>query len=151
MTQVSSPALWIIHVRNQWFKDRKNCIMSKAKVLVNKFFVQPDQIIYVKTIPTSMVDLNFRLPNWLGWIKSLAITWNWILSPMTFSISLPKVLSKMIGLNDLGESYDDLFGLGIITVDDLLKWFGQYPKSMQAFAIFMMLVMQTLSVRIILR
>ena len=40
---------------------------------------------------------------------------------MTFSISLPKVLSKTIGLNDLGESYNDLFGLGMITVDDLLK------------------------------
>ena len=48
--------------------------MSKAKVLVNKFFVQPDHIIYVRTIPTSIVDLNFRLPNWLGWMKSLAMT-----------------------------------------------------------------------------
>ena len=43
---------------------------------------------------------------------------------MTFSISFPRVLSKTIGLNDLGESYDDLFGLGMITIDDLLKWFG---------------------------
>jgi len=110
-----------------------------------------DWIICIRVTPASMVDLNFRPPNWLGWMKSLVTTWNWILSSMTFSISLFKVLSKTIGLNDLGESYDDLFGLGMITVDDLLKWFGQYPKSMQAFAILMMLVMQTSSVRIILR
>ena len=43
---------------------------------------------------------------------------------MIFSISFPKVLSKTIGLNDLGELYDGLLGLGIITVDDILKWFG---------------------------
>ena len=40
---------------------------------------------------------------------------------MTFSISFPRVLSKIIGLNNLGESYNGLFGLGMITVDDLLK------------------------------
>jgi len=45
---------------------------------------------------------------------------------MTFSISFPRILSKTIGLNDLGESYDGLLGLGMITVNDILKWFGQY-------------------------
>jgi len=110
-----------------------------------------DWIICIRATPALMVDLNFGPPNWLGWMKLLVMTWNWILSPMTFSISLPKVLSKTIGLNNLDESYDDLFGLGMITVDDLLKWFGQYPKSMQVFAILMMLVMQTSSIRIILR
>ena len=70
---------------------------------------------------------------------------------MTFSISFPRVLSKTIGLKDLGKSYNDLFGLGMITVDDLLKWFGQNPKSIQAFAIFIMLAMQTSSFRMILR
>ena len=69
---------------------------------------------------------------------------------MTFSISFPRVLSKTIGLNDLGESYD-LFGLGMITINDLLKWFGQYSKSIQVFAIFMILAMQTLSFKMILR
>ena len=47
---------------------------------------------------------------------------------MTFSISLPSVLSKTIGLNDLGELYDCLLGLGITIVIDLLKWEGQYPR-----------------------
>ena len=58
-------------------------------------------------------------------MKSLATTWNWILSPITFLINLPSILSKTIGLNDFGESYDVLLGLEIIIVDDLLKWLGQ--------------------------
>ena len=62
---------------------------------------------------------------------------------MTFSISFPKVLSKTIGLKDLGESYDSLLDLEMITVDDILKWFGQYSKSMQALAILMTLVIQS--------
>jgi len=44
---------------------------------------------------------------------------------MTFLINFPKVLSKMIGLKDLGESYDALFSLGIIIVVKILKWAGQ--------------------------
>jgi len=43
---------------------------------------------------------------------------------MTFSISLPTVLRKTIGLNDLGESYKFLFGLGMMTVVDFLKCEG---------------------------
>jgi len=44
-----------------------------------------------------------------------------------------------MGLNDLGKSYKGLLGLKMITIEDLLKWLGQYPKSIQAFVIFMML------------
>jgi len=62
---------------------------------------------------------------------------------MTFLISFPKVLSNMIRWKDLGESYDGLLGLGMITIDDNLKWFGQYPKSMHTLAILMTLVIQT--------
>ena len=40
---------------------------------------------------------------------------------MTFSISLPKVLRKMIGLKDLGISYEDLLGFGITIVVEILK------------------------------
>ena len=46
---------------------------------------------------------------------------NWSLSPMTFLISFLRVLSKMISLNDLEESYDILLGLGMTTIVDLLK------------------------------
>ena len=40
---------------------------------------------------------------------------------MTFSIGFPRVLSKMISLNDLEELYNTLLGLGMITIVDLLK------------------------------
>ena len=133
----------MILVRNQWFKKGKNCTISKARVLVEQFLVHPNWIICVRVTPASMVDLNFRPLNWLGWIKLLLTTWNCNLSPMIFSISFPKVLSKTIGLNDLGKSYDGLLGLGMITVNDILKWFGQYPKSMHALAILMTLVIQS--------
>jgi len=59
--------------------------------------------------------------------------------------SFPKVLSKTIGLKDLGESYDSLLGLGMIIIDDILKSFGQYSKSIQALAILMTLVIQSSS------
>ena len=40
---------------------------------------------------------------------------------MTFLINLPKVLSKIIGLKDLDESYDALFSLEITIVVEILK------------------------------
>jgi len=103
--------------------------MSKANVLVELFFVQPDQIMCVRATPASVVDLNFSPPNWLGWMKLFVVTWNWILSLMTFSINLPSIFSSMMYLNDLDESYKGLLGLGMITIKDFWKWLGQYPKS----------------------
>ena len=44
---------------------------------------------------------------------------------MNFSMSLPTILRRMIGLKALGESYDFLLGLGITTVVDFLKCKGQ--------------------------
>jgi len=43
---------------------------------------------------------------------------------MTFLINLPKVLSNMIGWNDLGVLYEALLGLGITMVVEILKWDG---------------------------
>ena len=40
---------------------------------------------------------------------------------MTFSISLFKVLSKMIGLKNLGISYEDLLGFEITIVVEILN------------------------------
>jgi len=40
---------------------------------------------------------------------------------MTFSISLPKVLRKTIGLNAFGELCDILLGFDIIIVVEILK------------------------------
>jgi len=125
--------------------------MLKASMLVEVFLDQPEWMMCIRTTLASIVDLNFSLPSWLRWMKLLATTWNWILSPITFSINLPRVLSKTIGLNNLGKLYNDLLGLRMIIVDDLLKWFGQYSKSIQVFVIFMMLVRQILCFRIDLR
>jgi len=57
-------------------------------------------------------------------MKSFVATWNWILSLITFSINLPSMFSSIMGLNDLNELYEGLLGLGMITVEDLLKWLG---------------------------
>ena len=138
-------------IKKWWFRKGKNCVILKAKVLVEQFLVQPNQIICVRATLISVVDLNFRPSNWLEWIKLLLTTWNCNLSPMTFLISFPKVLSNTIGWEDLGKSYNSLLGLGIITVDDNLKWFGQYPKSMDTLVILMTLVIQALSLRMDLR
>ena len=70
---------------------------------------------------------------------------------MIFLIIFPKVLSNTIGWKDLGESYNSLLDLGMITIDNNLKLFGQYPKSMHALSILMTLVIQTSSLRMDLR
>ena len=41
---------------------------------------------------------------------------------MTFSISLTKVLRRIMGLNAFGESYNILLGFGITIVVEILKW-----------------------------
>jgi len=125
--------------------------MLNAKVLVGRFFDQPNLMMWVRVTPASVVNLNFNLPSWLGWMKSLAVMWNWILSLMTFLISLPSMFSRTIGLKNLGKLYNNLFGLEIIIVVDFLKWFGQYPKLIQVFAIPMMLTRQSSCFRTDLR
>ena len=141
----------MIRVRRWWLSEGKNCTMSKVRVLVNKFLTQPVQMMCVSAIPTSIVDLNFRLPSWLGWMKSFAAMENWSLSPITFLISLPTVLSRTIGLKDFGESQDFLFSLEMTTVVDLLKYDGQYPSSIQVLVMWMMISRHSLSLRMILR
>jgi len=125
--------------------------MLKANMLVELFFIQPNWMMCIRATLALAVDLNFSPSNWLGWMKSFAVTWNWILSLMNFLINLPSVFSSMMGLNDLDELYKGLLGLGMIIIKDLLKWLGQYPKSIQAFAIFMMLDRHSLCFRMDLR
>ena len=95
--------------------------MLNTSVLVKRFFIQPEQMMCVRATPVSVVDLNFKSLSWLGWIKLFAAVRNWSLLPITFSISLPNMLSSTISLNNLGESYNALLGLDIITIIDLLK------------------------------
>jgi len=57
----------------------------------------------------------------------------------------------MISLNDLGESYDTLLGLGMTTIVDLLKWEGQNPWSIHVLAILMIILKQSTSLTMALR
>ena len=95
--------------------------------------------------------LKFQPPSWLGWIKLFNTMWNWSLSPMTFLINLPTVLSKTISQNDLGESYEDLLGLGIMIIVDFLKWDGQYSRSIHALVILMTHFKQLISWKMCLK
>ena len=49
------------------------------------------------------------------------------------------MFKSTIGRKAFGVSYEDLFGLGIMTVVDTLKYLGQCPKLMQASAMLMIL------------
>ena len=73
--------------------------MLKAKVLVDFPFAYLDLTIYVNVTSVSVVDLNFNPPSWHGWMKLFSTTVNWILSAMTFSISLPSVFNRTIEQN----------------------------------------------------
>ena len=95
------------------------------RVLVVLPFDHPDQMIWVSTVPASLVDLNFKPPSWLGWIKLLDTTVNCIHSAITFSTSLPRVLRRTMGRNTFGLSYDVLFSLGMTIVVEILKYLGQ--------------------------
>ena len=68
-------------------------------------------------------------------MKFFKIDWNCSLLPMTFLMSLSGILSKTIGLNAFRESYDILFGFGIIMDKNVLKWEGQWPRLIQVLAI----------------
>ena len=68
---------------------------------------------------------------------------NWSLSAITFSTSLPRVFRRTIGQNAFGLSYDVLFGLGMMTVVEILKYLGQWPKLMQVLAMLMILERQS--------
>jgi len=70
---------------------------------------------------------------------------------MTFSMNLLTVLRRMIGLKALGESYDFLLGLGIMTIVDFLKCEGQYPTLIQALAMLIMTLRQSSSLKIVFK
>jgi len=106
---------------------------------------------WVRATLVSKVDLNLRPPSWLWWMKLFDTTWNWSLFPMTFSISLPKVLRKTIGLNAFGELCDILLGFDIIIVVEILKWEDQKPKLKHEFTILIKLYKHILFLRICLR
>ena len=83
-------------------------------------------------------------------MKLFEIVRNCSLSPIIFSKSFPIMFNRMMGQKNLGKLYNALLGLGMMTVMDILKWDGQCPKSMQALAISMSLVMYSLFLMILL-
>ena len=137
MTFGSIPAFSKMRTRKQWFKEGKNWEISKAKVLVALPFTHPERTMWVSAMLASEVDLNLRPPSWLRCMKLLEATENWSHLAITFSMSLPRVLRRTIGRNTFRLSYDCLFGLGMIIVVDILKWFGQCPRLMQASVMLM--------------
>ena len=137
--------------RRNWYIDQSLLSISNARVLVVKSLTQPVWIVCIRATLVSIVNLNLSPPSWLGWIKLLDTVLNWSLSLMTFSISLPIILRRTMGLNDLGESYDFLLGLGITIILEILKCDGQYPKLIQELAIWMKLSRHSLFSKIILR
>jgi len=66
-------------------------------------------------------------------------------------MSFSNVFRRTIGLNNLGELLDDLLGLGITIVDEILKYNSQWPNSIHVFAIATTFLKYVLSLRIILR
>ena len=87
-----------------------------------------------------IVEHCLILSNWLKWMKSLEIKWNWSHLWMTFSIIFSKIFRKTMQKNTLGESYNTWLGLVMIIEDGFLKWDGQWLVLMHVFAILMILL-----------
>ena len=66
-------------------------------------------------------------------------------------MSLPRVLSRTMGWKAFGLSCEGLLGLGIMIVDEDLKYSGQYPKLMHELAMLTMLVRHELCLMMNLR
>ena len=84
-------------------------------------------------------------------MKLFEITWNWRHLAITFSISFSRVLRRMMGLKDLGVSYNSLLGFRMIIVIDVLKWEGHWPSSKHILVMLMILFRYPLSLMILLR
>ena len=84
-------------------------------------------------------------------MKFFEIDWNCNLLLMTFLMSLPIVLSNMMGLNALEESYSSLLGLEIIMDVEILEYVGQWPSSKYASVILIIFLKHLLSLIILLK
>jgi len=77
--------------------------------------------------------------------------WNWSLLPITFSINLPSVFRRMIGLNILRVLYEVLLGLGMMIDVNILKCTGQYLNLIHILAMSINLLRHSKSLIISLR
>ena len=79
-----------------------------------------------------IVDCFLSPPSWQEWIKLLNNKWNRSCLLIIFSNNLSNMFRNTMRQKNLEESYDDLFGLEIMTVVDVLKWEDHSPRLMQA-------------------
>jgi len=77
--------------------------------------------------------------------------WNYSLSLMTFSISLPNMFNSTIEQKDLGKLYNDLFSFRMIIDVDVLKCDGQCPRFIQTLAMLIMKFKQSSLLIILLK
>ena len=115
-----------------------------------RFLTHPDLIRWVRVTSTSVVDLCLSPPNWHRWLKLLNIDKNCNLSPIILLKSFLIMLSNMIGWNNLDELYEALLCLGIMTMVDILKWDGQWPKSIYVLVISISFIIHSLFLTIFL-
>ena len=125
--------------------------MLNAKVLIMLFLTYPVWMKYVRIMLASEVNCCFSLYSWLRWMKLLDIDWNWSLSLITFSISFPIVLRRIIGPKALEELYNSLLGLGMMIEVETLKCKGQWSNSKHVSAILMIFFRHMLFLTIHLR
>ena len=123
----------------------------KSKIEKTKSTICELDMKWVKATSASVADLCLSPPSWHEWIKLLEINKNCNYSPIIFSKSFPVVLSRTIGWNNTAELYKVLFGLRIIIVVEVLKWDGQWSRSIHVLAILISLLMYSLFLIIFLR
>ena len=59
--------------------------MLKVRVLVVLPFDHPEQMMWVSVVLASLVDLNFKPPSWLGWMKLYSFS-NYFFNKFTESV-----------------------------------------------------------------
>ena len=49
--------------RRWWLSEKKNWVMSNARILGGRFITQPKQMMCVSAMPVSVIDLNLSPPS----------------------------------------------------------------------------------------
>ena len=123
-----------MYTNKSWFSEGKNCAMSNARTDVTCLEAHAVRTRWVRETAASSTDLWRIPPVWHGWMAPEERPSNWSRFAIIFSMSLPNVLRRTIGLYDLAFSYDGLPGLGIMTDTDCLKCDGHLENLMHPFA-----------------
>ena len=92
------------------------------------------------------IEYCFNPFNLFRWTKLEVNEWIWDLLMMTFSISFPSMLRRIMGQKILSELYTSLFGLGIMIDINFMKYKGQNLRLIQVLAMLTKLVIHLLLV-----